>query len=96
MKREVSGAMLVWRTRNVRKMRLVEVWCADYGLKQILKTFHIGMLYDTERRALERKLRHLLSAKSDTYNILTMCVACLKSAQSEHGITENKKQYEIV
>ena len=77
-------------------MRRAEIWCADYGLKQVHKAFHIGMLYENERRTLERKIKHLLNARNDRYCILVLCAGCSRGIPATHEINEIKSQYEIV
>jgi len=96
MNRKMSGTVISWRTRNIRKLRRAEIWCADYGLKQVHKALHVGTLYENERRALERKLKHLLNAKNDWYCILVFCAGCLSGVRAAHEIKEIKSQYEIV
>jgi len=96
MHRQLSGVVVSWRTRNARKMRRVEVWCADYGLGPVHKGLSLGALYESERQAFERKLRTLLSGRNDRYHILVLCISCLQGAQAGDAISEIKMQYELV
>jgi hypothetical protein len=96
MNRLLSGTVVSWRTRNARKMKRMETWCADYGLKPIHKALHVGSLYESERRALERKFKSLLTGKHDQYCMIVLCAACLKSFGATYEIVEIAKPYELV
>ncbi len=96
MNRLLSGTVVTWRTKNMRKMKRAEAWCADYGLRPIHKGLHAGSLYENERIALERKLKNLLTGKHERYCILVLCASCLKSFGAAYEIAEIKRQYEIV
>lgn len=95
MNRLCSGTLISWRTRNARKMKYMETWCADYGLKQIHKTFHVGSLYERERRSFEQKVKTLLSSKHDQYSMIVLCASCRKDLAVSHEIAETKTPYEI-
>jgi hypothetical protein len=96
MNRLLSGAVIAWRTKDVRKMKRAEAWCADYGLKPIHKALHAGLLYKNERQTLDRKFKSLLNGKNDKYCILTLCASCLKDFDSTHVFLEKTATYEIV
>lgn len=96
MNRQLSGTVVSWRTRNARKMKRMEVWCADYGLKPIHKGLHAGSLYAKERLALERKCKGLLTGKQDRYCMLVLCAACLKNLDATYEITGTEMPYELV
>lgn len=96
MNRLLSGTVVSWRTRNARKTKKMETWCADYGLKVIHKALHVGALYENERRTLEWKFRGLLAGKHDRYSMIVLCASCLKSLNAANEITEIKTPYEIV
>ena len=96
MNRLLSGTVITWRTRNARKTKRMETWCADYGLKQIHKALHVGSLYENERIALNRKFKGLLIGKHDRYCIIVLCAACLKGFGASYEIIEIATPYEIV
>ena len=96
MNRLLSGTVITWRTRNARKTKRMEAWCADYGLKQIHKTLHVGSLYESERRVLQRKFKSLLTGKQDRYCIIVLCAACLKGFGATYEIAEIAMPYELV
>ena len=96
MNRSLSGTIVSWRTRNARKTKRMEAWCADYGLKPIFKALHVGSLYESERRALDRKFKNLLTGRHDKNCILVLCASCLKNLGTTYEITKTIAQYEIV
>lgn len=91
-----SGTVVTWRTRNARKTKRMETWCADYGLKPIHKALHVGSLYENERRTLERKFKNLLTGKQDRYCLIVLCASCLKGFGAAYEIPEIEMPYEIV
>lgn len=96
MNRLLFGTVITWRTRNARKTKRAETWCADYGLKPIHKALHVGSLYENERLALDRKLESLLAGKHDRYCILVLCASCLKGFSATYEIDDIETPYEIV
>jgi hypothetical protein len=96
MNRLRSGTVVTWRTRNARKTKRMETWCADFGLKPIHKGLHVGSLYESERRSLERKFTSLLTGKQDRYCIIVLCASCLKALDAAYETAEIETSYEIV
>lgn len=96
MNRSLSGAVIAWRTRNTRKMKRAEAWCADYGLAPIHKALHVGSLYESERTALEKKFKNLLTGRYERYCVLTVCALCLRGFNAIHETSNINGPYEIV
>lgn len=96
MNRPRSGTVVTWRTRNARKTKKMESWCADFGLAPIYKRLRVGSLYENERRSLERKFKSMLTGKQDQYCIIVLCASCFKSFGAAYEIGEIETPYEIV
>src|SRR3989344_2382314 len=83
MSNYTTTTIVGWDSRNKKKGKKAEVWCANYGLKRLLKNLFIGKLYVRERKTLSMNLEKLFSNKTDEVLITTLCRDCHDSLVPE-------------
>ncbi len=84
--------LLGWESRNWRHQNKALLWCKDYGLTSVTKSFFVGELYAKERKSVEQKFKNLFTGKTEKFFFATMCKSCFNESMSDMNVQKKIKQ----
>lgn len=97
MNNKPTLVVIMWESRNWRKLKKAKTWCMDYGLFSLMRNVFAGTLYPKEYSTLRTRLRATFNLTTDIVTMVPLCQTCSGTLNNQNeDVVKTRLSYEII